>query len=202
MQTRDPSPDSTPPASKHAPQSDSENTARNGIMGWFLGNRVAADLLMLGLMIGGLLTMSQIQIEVFPTINPNTISVSVIYPGASPSEVEEGVSRRVEEAVTGIEGIKRVRSSAIEGSATVTIELEDEADDREVLDDVKSAVDQIADFPPRDAEEPQVTLADAVNAVMSVALYGDVPERTLRELACVLLDEVLSTVEFCDISVN
>ena len=100
----------------------------DGILGWFAGNAVAANLLMAVLLIGGWLTMSQINAEVFPITDPRTISITVPYSGATPEDVEESITRRAEEAVLGIEGIKRVTSRAAEGSGSVSIELTSSAD--------------------------------------------------------------------------
>lgn len=181
---------------------DSIPNQPQGILAWFTTNKVVADLFMLLFIVGGLFVMTTVRVEIFPTIDPRTVTVSVQFPGATPTEVEEGVNRRIEEAVTGIEGVKRVRSQAMEGNGVVTVELKDNANDREVLDDVKSAVDQIPDFPPPDAEEPQIVDTDAINSVISVALYGEVPERTLCEIVYRMRDDLLATGQVSEIRVR
>ena len=128
----------------------------NGLIAWFAKNHVASNILMVLLVVGGLATLLSMRVEVFPQIDPGTIQVTVPYPGASPEEVEESINRRVEEAIAGIEGIERVRSTASEGSGLIVAELTDQADDREGLDDVKAAVDQLQDFPPAAAEDPRL----------------------------------------------
>ena len=163
-----------------------------GPLAWFARNHVAANLLMVALMALGLALALTSKVNVFPDIDPRTISVSVVYPGATPEEVEEGISRRVEEAVAGIQGIKRVRSTSSEGRGSVSLELEDDADKSKVLDDVKSAVDGIQNFPPQDAETPIVQDATQLRKVLTVALWGDASERTLRELAFRLRDDIAS----------
>ncbi|MEO1086743.1 MAG: efflux RND transporter permease subunit, partial [Acidobacteriota bacterium] len=178
------------------------NDTPRGLLAWFATNHVAANLLMAFFLIGGGVMMFQLQVEIFPSIDPKTITVAVPYPGATPTEVEEGGTRRVEEAVTGIDGVKRIRAVSLEGGGTVTIELEDHADDREVLDDVKSAIDQIADFPPPDAEDPEVSDTRFSNDVLSIALYGDAPERSLRELAFLIRDELIAGGEVSDINIR
>ena len=163
-----------------------------GFFAWFANNHVAANLLMLLLIVGGLITALNMTVEIFPEIDPRTITVNVPYPGSTPDEVEESINRRIEEAITGIEGIKKVRSVAAEGAGTVTAELEDGVNDREILDDVKSAVEKIQNFPPQDADDEVVTDTSATQAVITIALYGDTSERSLRELAFSVRDDITS----------
>ncbi len=163
-----------------------ENGAANwpgvGLVGWFVNNPVAANLLMVLFLIGGLVTaFVTIPTEVFPTQSPSRVQVSVIYPGATPGDVEESVTRRIEEAVLGIDGVDRVRSVASEGRGTVTVELRRFADAQVVKDDVETAVDSIANFPPAEAEQVQVRVPQPVSTVLTLALTGPVSERTLRE---------------------
>ena len=143
-------------------------------------------------LIGGIWFATNLNTQVFPTIKPGFISISVPYPGATPSEVEEGITRRVEEAVSGLEGIDRVLSVASENSGSITVELTDFADEREVLDDVQTAVDRIVDFPPARAEEPQVEIAESIGNVMQLVVYGAVTELELRRAAEYLQDAILN----------
>ena len=173
-----------------------------GILAWFAQNRFAADMLMVMILVGGFVAARSLPETVFPDLDPRVINIVVPYPGSTPDEVEEGINRRIEEAITGIEGIERVRSVAREGSGSVTAELEDDANDRDVLDDIKSAVEQIQDFPPEDAENPRISDVTLISRVMSIALYGDVPERTLRELAFDTRDELTTLEEVSMASVS
>ena len=97
---------------------------RKGILAWFATNHVAANLLMLFIMVGGLLTIFRINVEVFPEVSLDRILITVPYRGATPADVEQGVCLRVEEAVAGIEGVKRILSTASEGVASTVIEVE------------------------------------------------------------------------------
>ncbi|MDA2927712.1 efflux RND transporter permease subunit [Acidobacteria bacterium AH-259-G07] len=157
-------------------------TQDRGILSWFVHNKVAANLLMLLVLIGGVISMLRMRQEVFPDIETGLITVRVPYRGASPEEVEEGVVVRLEEAIAGIEGIKRIRSVAAEGEGTVMVELEDYVDERRVLNDIEAAVNRIETFP-QEIEEPIISQASRRVQVISIALYGEVPERTLKELA-------------------
>ncbi len=157
--------------------------AASSLIAWFIRNPVAANLLMVILLVGGTLTAATMRTEVFPTIEPGIITVSVPFPGATPAEVEEGITRRVEEAVLGLDGVDRVLSTAAENLGTVTIELDDFADDQIVKDDVQSAVDRLVDFPPENAEEPSVVAVRAKGGVATLALSGEVDRLTLRQVA-------------------
>ncbi|MEQ8405075.1 MAG: efflux RND transporter permease subunit [Oceanicaulis sp.] len=163
-----------------------------GLVGWFVDNPVAANLLMFLFLIGGVVTAATIPTEVFPTIPPSQVQVSVIYPGATPGDVEESVTRRIEESVLGLDGVERVRSVASEGRGTVTVELRQFADAQLVKDDVETAVDSIADFPPGEAEQVQIRVPQPVTTVLTLALTGPVSERTLREAGESVERELLS----------
>jgi multidrug efflux pump subunit AcrB len=162
-----------------------------GALRWFASHGVAANLLMVLILVGGALTALTIEQEVFPEVEPDLITVSVEYLGATPEEVEEGVCIKVEEAVQGLEGIERITSRAVRNLGTVSIEVKDDADIREVLDDVKAAVDAIDSFP-EEAESPIVRELEMVRQVLSVAVSGPVDEATLRRLGERVRDELIA----------
>ena len=168
------------------------NAAATGLIDWFVRNPVAANLLMLVLIVGGIVAASNLRAQVFPTISPGTVVVTVPYPGATPAEVEEGITRRVEEAVLGIDGVKRVNSLASENVGTITIETSDFADRQTVKDDIESAVDRISRFPPENAEQPIVAAPKPTGGVLTLAVVGDVGERALRETAQGIERDLLS----------
>lgn len=160
-----------------------------GIISWFARNSVAANLLMWILIIGGLFGAASIQKQVFPNFELNNIIVRVPYLGAAPQEVEEGVIIKIEEAIENLEGIKKVTSTATEGSARVTIEVEDEYDPQIVLDEVKVQVDAIPTFP-ANTEKPVIYRQKATQDVLWVSVYGEATERELKEYAKDLRDEI------------
>ena len=164
-----------------------------GPVGYFARNRVAANVLMLLLLGGGLFASSQLAIERFPEYNPHAIVVSVPYPGATQSEIEEDITRRVEESVSGIVGVERVLSSAAEGVGRVTIEHEPFADSIAVLNAVRTAVDRIENFPPPNAERPEVLRSEVVRKVLTLAVSSSaMDEDGLRRDAERLRDELLA----------
>lgn len=146
-------------------------------------NRVAANVMMLVLIVGGLVTLvSGIKQEVFPEVELDQIMIEIAYPGASPAEVEQGVVLAIEEEVRGIDGVKKVVASAAEGIATVRVELLLGTDKDRALNDVKSAVDRITSFP-QNVERPVISLISNRQQVISIVLYGEVDEATMRKLA-------------------
>ena len=175
-----------------APRIVPDLSGGHGMVGYFANNHVAANLLMTLMLVGGLLAGMQLTAQVFPTVDPGLITVSVSYPGATPAEVEESVTRRVEEAIFGIEGIERVLSTAAENSGTVRAELKDFVDATEVRDDVQAAVDRIADFPPEDAEQPKVVRAETLSDVMTLVVSSELSETELLQGAEHLQEALLS----------
>ena len=163
--------------------------SRRGPLAWFAANHVAANILMIFVLVSGALALFNVVIEVFPELETDMVTVRVPYRGASPAEAEEGVCVRVEEAIASIEGIKRIRSMAAENLGTVTIELEEDADNREVLDDIKAAVDRIETFPV-ETEKPVVSEIDTRRRVITIVLHGDASEKTLKALAERVRDEL------------
>jgi multidrug efflux pump subunit AcrB len=157
-------------------------------------NHVAANLLMMVFIIGGLAMGFSVKQEVFPEINLDRIQVSVAYPGAGPDEVEEGIILQVEENISGIDGIKEVTSVAAEGYGVVIALIRDGEDTDLILQDVKSAVDRIITFP-EDAEKPVINKMLNRREVASLAIYGNVSERSLREQAEAMRDELLAMDE-------
>ena len=122
---------------------------------WFAENSVAANLLMVLILAGGLLMVPSLKMELFPELSADLITISVVYPGAAPEEVEEAVCVRIEEEIQGLEGIKRVKSTASENVGAITVELLTGMDTRKLLDDIKSRIDAIDTFPD-EVEKPVV----------------------------------------------
>ncbi len=174
---------------------------RMGPLAWFAGNHVAANLLMLLILVGGVINLLNTTVEIFPDTSVDIITVSVPYLGASPAEVEEGVCIRVEEAVAGIEGIKTLHSTAMEGTGTVTIEVEESYDPTEVLDDVKAEVDRIITFP-KETEKPIIAEITTRRQVMSIVLYGDASEKTLKNLAEHIRDDLTAMDNISQVDIS
>lgn len=161
---------------------------------WMAGNHVAANLLMMLFVVGGLILGYTVKQEVFPEVQLDRIQTSVAYPGASPEEIEEGIILKIEEAVSSVDGIKEVNSVALEGTGSVTAVLDTGENADRILQDIKSEIDRITTFP-EEAEEPVTAKVLNRREVISLVVYGDAPERGLREWAERIRDDLLSLDE-------
>ena len=177
---------------------DSEE--RKGLLGWFASNHVAANLLMLIIIVAGLLSIFSAKLEVFPELSLDMLTISVPYLGASPEDVEEGVCLRVEESIAAVDGIKRMTSSAGEGAGVTVVEVEEYADATEVLDDIKAEVDTIITFP-EETEKPIISEIKTRHQVITVVVFGDVPEKILRILAEQVRDELTAMPNISQIGI-
>ncbi len=164
----------------------------NGMIAWFCRNGVAANLLMAAIFLSGFSTLfMSIPTEVFPDFELDIITVRVPFRGAAPSDVEEGVIIRIEEALQDLEGIKEMTSTAAEGAGVVTIEVDKGYDNRELLDDIKNRVDAINTFP-ANTEKPVISLSQPRGSVISVVLAADMSESDLKELGKMVREEILA----------
>jgi multidrug efflux pump subunit AcrB len=167
---------------------------------WFAKHRVAANLLMWVVAIGGLVTLPTITREVFPDITPDLVTVSVAYPGASPGEVETTVVERIEERLDGVLGVRRLTSTASEGVGQVILELSGGSDAQRVLEDVKNRIDAIPSLP-KGSEKPVVERPLIRRQVVNIAVAGDVDERTLKTAAERVRDEVAALPAITNVEV-
>ena len=161
-----------------------------GLISWFVGNPIAANLFMIVVIVGGAVTVPSIDKEFFPAREVNVVKVSMAYPGAGPAEVEQQFCMRIEEAIDGVDGIETVRSYALEGAGEVVVELEVGQEINQALNEIKSRIDAITTFPAA-AERLQVSEQPYSNTALRLALAGPVSERELKELALLARDELL-----------
>ena len=161
------------------------------LINWFARNSVAANLLMVILLVGGFYTVLTIKKEIQPRIETNFISVNVPFLGATPLDVEEGVVIKIEEAIQDIEGIEEIVSTARRGNGNVQVEVHADYDVNEVMDQVKNRVDAIFTFPDN-TEKPVISRTQFQQQVVIVSVYGDVNERTLKEFAKQVRNEIVT----------
>ncbi len=154
-----------------------------------LGNRVAANLLMLALVVGGIAAALNLTVRTFPEIATTAISVTIDYPGATPTEVADAILTPVEEELQGLEGVRELSATATQGTGTVTAELYDGADVTEVKDDIETRLARVATFPDA-AQSPRVAEVEPTELAVQLALYGDVPRATLKALAEQVRDDL------------
>ncbi|MGM0381259.1 MAG: efflux RND transporter permease subunit [bacterium] len=162
-------------------ENETATIADDGFLAWMAKNTVAANLLMMFLLFGGLIMTFQIHKEMMPEFEMDIVRVRVEYPGAGPEEVERGIVLPVEDAVQDISGIKEITSTAAENYGTVNLELLSGVDRQEVFQDIEQEVNRIQTFPD-DAEDPRVQLQSSDRYVMQLGVYGETDEWTLRNL--------------------
>ncbi|MBU2511347.1 efflux RND transporter permease subunit [bacterium] len=163
-------------------------------------NTVFANILLLLIILSGIVAGVTMIREFFPEFSLDMITISVAYPGANPEEVEEGVSRKVESAVEGLEGIKQFTTHSSENVSFTLIEVKEGFDVDKVLDRIRNSVNSIATFPV-DTEKPIITDLTLKDSVMVFSLSGNMTERRLKEWAEQVKDEILLLPEVTQVTV-
>ncbi len=163
-------------------RNQSSHGEKPGPIAYMASNSVAANLLMFGILAAGLVSLAGLELEAWPTVPFNQVEVSVAYPGATPEEVEEGIVVKIEDEVSGLDDVKSVRSVAAPGMGSVRVEVHSGTDLNDALADVEAAVGRIQTFP-GEAERPQIREMTNAQSVMRLIVYGDATERTLKEIA-------------------
>lgn len=171
------------------------------VIEYFIRYPVWVTVMMFSVVLFGLISLSQMRYSFFPERQPKTIIVEVVYPGASPEEVEEGVILKIEENLDGLAGIERVTSVSRENSGTVTVETTLGAELDKVLTDVKNAVDRINSFP-QDAEKPVIYERKFRARSQSIGIYGDADLYNLKYLAEEFRDALLATNEISQVTIT
>lgn len=172
---------------------------KEGIIGWFVRNPVAANLLMCSIIGVGLYSGLNIRKQTTPDFDLNYVSVRVPYLGAAPEEVEEGVVIKIEEAIQDTKGIIKIRSTASEGIGSVRAEVEIGVDINEVLNEIKAKVDAISTFPEL-TEKPVVYKVEAPVGILFVSIFGDIDEYQRKNIAQNIKDELLNYPEIKSIN--
>jgi len=158
---------------------------------WFARNHVAANLLMITILIGGFIALTQKNsLEVFPDIELDRVSISAVLPGATPEDIEEGVAMRLEEAIQDMEGIDKVTSRSVEGSTSVSVDLDPDYNTQEQLAEIKNRIDAINTLP-SGVERPVVNIAQHRRQVITITVSGDLSEKEIREYAEHIRDDLL-----------
>ncbi len=182
-------------------QDGGDRVDSKGPIAWMAGHSVAANLLMLVLLLGGLIWAMKIKKELFPDFTLDMVVVTISYPGASPEEVEQGIILAVEEAVQGLDNVKEVTSTAREGVGVVTIEMLVGGELQKLAQDIQSEVDRITSFP-QEAEDPEISIATHRREVISLVLYGDFDETVLRAAAEDIRDRLLQYPDITQVELS
>ncbi|MCB5361305.1 efflux RND transporter permease subunit [Vibrio lentus] len=149
---------------------------------WFINNPVAANLLMMAIVISGVLAFGQLRVESFPQIAPSSISISVTYPGGTAQQIDESVTQRIEESISGIAGIKQITSQSSAGISQVMVRKTSRTDLDKLLDDIRNQVNAINGFPVQ-ADRPQVVRNEFTNLAAFVVVSGPRTDDELQPIA-------------------
>lgn len=149
---------------------------------WFINNSVGANLLMLAIIASGVMAFGQLRVESFPQIAPSSISITVAYPGGSAKQIDESITQRIEESISGIAGVKQITSQSSAGQSSVVVRKTSSTDLNKLLDDVRNRVNAINGFPAQ-AERPQVVRNEFTNLAAFVVVSGDRSDEQLQPIA-------------------
>ncbi len=159
------------------------------VIAWWANNPVAANLLMVGIVLAGVLGFQAMEREAFPVFKTQAVEIEIVWPGAAPQEVEEQIIIRIEEALSNLDSVYRVSSTAAENYGRLDVSTYSFIDINSFLNDVKNTVDSVNALP-RDIEKPQVRRTEYRGEMMRVAVHGAIGERELTRLAEDLRAEV------------
>ncbi|MYF18238.1 MAG: efflux RND transporter permease subunit [Gemmatimonadetes bacterium] len=180
-----------------------EGSAREqrGPIAYMAGNSIAANLLMWAIIAAGLVSLTGLDREAWPTTPFYHIEVSMAYPGATPEEIEESIVVKIEDQVSGLDDVKAVKSVSAPGMASVRIQMDFGTDMVEALNDIESAVNRIQSFP-AGADRPSFREMTNRMSMIRLIVYGDVPERSLKELAYQIEDELTALPSVSQVEVS
>ena len=156
---------------------------------YFVKYPVSANVIMLLIIIFGCMGLFNLRKTFFPERTAKIIIVDAVFPGASPLEIEQMVTLKIEDNIDGITGIKRITSKSLENTSSVIVEIENNADNQVVIQDIKNAIDRINSFPD-DMESPSISLMEDLNPAISYALNGDVSLNLLKKAAEEIKDDL------------
>ncbi|MCB1704441.1 MAG: efflux RND transporter permease subunit [Halioglobus sp.] len=178
-----------------------DSNPERGIVAWFASNSVAANLLMIMVILLGVFSLGSLRREAFPSIEPDTIKISISYDSGSAQQSEEGLAIKIEDQLEGVSGIKSITSTSTGSSATVSVEKQSDYDLDTLLLDVKAKVDAISTFP-AEAKNPVIEKAEREEHSLWLQLYGDSDRQTLQQLADKLKDDLLAEDEISRVTVS
>ncbi len=177
------------------------SSGHRGVIAWFAANPVAANLLMILVIVLGLMQMGSLRKEAFPSMEPDRLTVSVTYDSGSAQQSEEGIAIKIEDQLEGVIGIESITSESTRNGATVTVEKLADYELDDLLRDVKAKVDAISTFP-ADAKKPVIEKAEREEHSIWLQLYGAVGRDTLQALADDLKRELLADTSISRVTIS
>ena len=158
------------------------NATATGIIAWFARNPVAANLLMLIIIVVGVGSAFSLQRALFPSFEVDRVFITAPYSGAAPEEVEQGVILKIEEAINDVDGIRRIEADAFESNGRLMIEPDEDVDVQKLVGDLKSRVDSIVHFP-EEAERPIISQPEILVPAFTVQISGALDERSMKAVS-------------------
>ncbi|MEW5824997.1 MAG: efflux RND transporter permease subunit [Pseudomonadota bacterium] len=152
------------------------------VIGFFAHHKVAANLVMILMLIGGLFAVQRMNVQFFPNFALDIVTVRVVWSGASAEDVENGITEPLEQRLKSINNLYRMSSTSAQGIASITLEFREGSDPVMALDEVRQQVDEFRNLP-KEAEKPQISRVARYDTVARVLLSGDVSADELRRLA-------------------
>ena len=174
---------------------------RSGPLAYMADNGIAANLLMIGIVAAGLVSLTGLEREAWPVTPFYHVEVSMAYPGATPEEIEESIVVKIEDQVSGLDDVKAVKSVAAPGIASVRVQMDSRTDMDRALDDIESAVNRIQSFP-AGAERPRFQEMDNRFSMMRLIVHGNISERSLKELAHRIEDDLTTLPSVSQVEVT
>jgi multidrug efflux pump subunit AcrB len=162
---------------------------KDGLIASMAKNSIAANLIMALCVIGGYFLLGTLKQEVFPAFEVDAVQVEVSYPNASPKEINEGIVLVVEDAISSVDGIDDVNSTAVEGMAIVRADATSDTDLQTLSADIQQEIDSITTLPD-DAQTPKVRVLKMSRKVLSVAIAADMDKKSLNDLVDRISDDL------------
>lgn len=172
----------------------------HALIRWFIHNPVAANLIMALILISGALSVYSMRIEGFPKLPADTIAIETVFLDAHTEQVDEHITQKIENALEGLQGVKHISSSSLDGLSTVKVRKIDGYDLQRLLGDVRLRMDGIASLPST-AEKPVITRNEFNYPALYLQLYGDVDFKTLQFISKQLRDTLLEQAEISHLNV-
>ncbi len=168
---------------------------------WMIDNHVTVNLVMVMIIFVGFISLTGLNQEIFPEIKLDIVSITMVYRGATPDDIEKSIVSKIEESIADIDGIEEIRSTSSEGVASVTVELRIGADLKKVKDDIETAVNSIMTFP-KDAEKPIINNLVRTSNVIQLAILGDLDFREMRVLSEKIKDDLVAIDGISQVSIS
>lgn len=166
---------------------------------WFLDNPVAANLLMVFILLSGYLSFKALRVESFPQIPPSEIVINVVYPGGTAAQVDQGITQRIEDAVSSIAGIKNIYSSSSAGYASVRVKKSSGININRLMEKIRNEVESIVGFP-ANAERPRIYIDEFGNLASFIMIHGDVNNELLQQVATKVQNSLKKQPEISKVS--